>query len=171
MEFYPITPVDHPWLAQFWAQAWGSGCVVVHGQVFTPDKVEGITARESDHLLGVITFFVQGESCEIVTIDSLKQQRGVGSALLGAVARQARKKGCRRLFLVTTNDNLRALEFYQKRGFRLCALRAGAADQSRKVKPEIPFIGENDIPIHDELELEFDLRNFFDVELMDEDIR
>ena len=69
----------------------------------------------------------------------------------------ARERGCRRLFLITTNDNLRALAFYQKRGFELAALRRGALNESRKLKPSIPLIGENGIPLRDEIELEMSL--------------
>ncbi len=55
--------------------------------------------------------------------------------------------------MVTTNDNLRALGLYQRRGFRLAALRCGAVDQGRRLKPEISEVGEGGIPLHDELEL------------------
>jgi acetolactate synthase regulatory subunit len=55
--------------------------------------------------------------------------------------------------LVTTNDNMRALRFYQRRGFRLVALNAGALDRSRELKPEIPATGMNGIPLRDELVL------------------
>lgn len=70
----------------------------------------------------------------------------------------ARRAGCTRLWLVTTNDNLDALRFYQRRGFRLSRLRPGAVDLSRQtLKPEIPEVGTFGIAIRDELELELDL--------------
>ena len=169
MQIRQIIPSDLPWITHFWAELWGSPQIIVHGQVFTPDMVSGAAAWDGETLLGLVTTDTQGDSCEVITLDSLRQQRGVGSALLGAAATEARQRGCKRLFLVTTNDNLSALAFYQKRGFRLCALRPGAVDVSRQLKPEIPWIGENDIPIHDELELEFDLKGFMDVELTDLD--
>jgi ribosomal protein S18 acetylase RimI-like enzyme len=64
---------------------------------------------------------VEGDSCELVTIDSLDEGSGVGTALVEAVAKAARAAGCCRLWLITTNDNLRALRFYQRRGFELVA--------------------------------------------------
>lgn len=170
MQIRPTTIEDIAWITHFWVEFWGDSRMVVHGRVFTPEEVSGFSAWEGEKLLGLITLSFQGESCEVITLDSLFQMRGVGSALLSAAADSARKNGCRRLFLVTTNDNLHALAFYQKRGFRLCGLRAGAVDKARLIKPEIPWIGENDIPIHDELELEFDLRRYLDVELMEPDI-
>lgn len=55
--------------------------------------------------------------------------------------------------MVTTNDNLRALALYQRRGFRLVALRCGAVDDARRRKTSIPEVGDGGIPLHDELEL------------------
>jgi acetolactate synthase regulatory subunit len=51
-----------------------------------------------------------------------------------------------------------ALRFYQRRGFRLAALHAGAVDDSRaRLKPEIPVTGDHGIALRDELELEVEL--------------
>jgi len=62
---------------------------------------------------------------------------------------------CPRLWLVTTNDNVDALRFYQRRGFCLVCVHRGAVDHSRAhLKPEIPLAGNNRIPLRDELELE-----------------
>jgi GNAT superfamily N-acetyltransferase len=93
-------------------------------------------------------------ACEIVTLDNLGDRRGVGTALIEAVMETARAAGCRRLWLITTNDNLRALRFYQKRGFRLVRLSPDAVTAARRIKPEIPLVGEDGIPLRDELELE-----------------
>jgi N-acetylglutamate synthase-like GNAT family acetyltransferase len=104
--------------------------------------------------VGLVTYSIEGEACEIVSLDSLAENQGIGTALVQAVGTAARQAGCRRLWLITTNDNTPALRWYQKRGFRLAALHRGAVDQSRRVKPEIPLTGLDGIPIHDELELE-----------------
>ena len=96
-----------------------------------------------------------GDSCEIVSLDSLVSGIGIGSALVAAAQAMARSAGCRRLWLITTNDNLAALRFYQKRGFRLVAVHVGAVDGARRLKPEIPAVGLDGIALHDELELEF----------------
>ncbi|MFE9956784.1 hypothetical protein [Micromonospora sp. NPDC005299] len=36
----------------------------------------------------------------------------------------------------------------------LVGVDAGAVDRARAVKPSIPYLGEDDIPLHDELRLE-----------------
>lgn len=152
-----MTVTDVEWVAQLWEERWGGALIIAHGQRFTPEMVEGIIANVDGKPAGLVTYFFHQESCEVVSLDSLIEHQGIGRLLLAAAAEMARKRGCQRLFLVTTNDNLAALRFYQKQGLRLSALRAGAVDQARLLKPSIPLLGEGGIPIHDELELEFDL--------------
>jgi len=145
---------DRPALRRFWQQHWGDDFMVAHGQVYMVDRLEGFVALENGLWLGLVTFLVEGELCEVTSLDSLRAGAGIGTALIEAVEKEARKLGCTRLRLVTTNDNTHALRFYQKRGFALTALRPGAVDESRKIKASIPLIGMDDIPIRDELELE-----------------
>lgn len=74
------------------------------------------------------------------------------------MARSARDSGCSRLLVTTTNDNVDALRFYQRRGFRFVALRVDAVSETRRtLKPKIPLLGDHDIPLRDELELELAL--------------
>jgi ribosomal protein S18 acetylase RimI-like enzyme len=91
---------------------------------------------------------------EITSLDSLRAGKGIGTTLINKVMEEARTKKCHRLFLITTNDNLNALGFYQRRGFELSKLYRGAINESRKLKPGIPLIGANNIPLRDEIELE-----------------
>jgi N-acetylglutamate synthase-like GNAT family acetyltransferase len=97
------------------------------------------------------------EGFEIVSLDALVQHSGVGSALLTAAAEAANQHGARRIWLVTTNDNLDALRFYQRRGLRIVDVAPGMVDAARAVKPSIPLSGEYGIPLHDELTLELSL--------------
>jgi GNAT superfamily N-acetyltransferase len=117
-----------------------------------------VSAWSGDELVGVATYAVHGDGCELLTLHAATRLTGIGSALLAAVAHIASDAGCTRLSVVTTNDNLEALRFYQRRGFRLTLLRPGAVDRSREdLKPEIPEYGAFDIPLRDELELEMEL--------------
>ena len=104
---------------------------------------------------GLLTYIVDGEACEVLTLHAMRQWAGAGSALVAAVRAVAAEQGCRRLWLVTTNDNVDALRFYQRRGFQLAAVRPGAVDEARRtLKPEIPGTGAYGIPLRDEIELE-----------------
>jgi GNAT superfamily N-acetyltransferase len=86
------------------------------------------------------------------------QRRGISGRPVEAVASAAASKGADELWLVTTNDNLDALRLYQRHGFQLSALHAGAVDSARMMKPTIPPLGRHGIPIHDELILARPLR-------------
>ena len=64
------------------------------------------------------------------------------------------RRKARRAWLITTNDNLDAIRFYQRRGFTIATVHAGAIEQSRTIKPSIPLVGSYGIPIRDEIEFE-----------------
>lgn len=149
-----LEPADQPQVAQWVAAHWGSDSAVVHGEIFQPADLPGFVAVSGEQWLGLLTYHAAGAACEIITIDSAQPNRGVGSALIEAVKGAARQAGCQRLWLITTNDNTAALRFYQRRGFVLAAVHADAVARSRQVKPEIPLIGNDGIPIRDEIELE-----------------
>jgi len=145
---------DRAWLRERLREDWGDEAMAGHGELFFPADHDGFVAEGR---AGVVTYRLDGDACEITLIESYEQGRGVGTALLGAVIAEARAAGCSRVWLVTTNDNLGALRFYQKRGYRIVGVNRDAVARARARKPEIPAIGEHDIPIHDELELELRL--------------
>ena len=119
-----------------------------------------VLAWSEGRLVGAATYAIDGEACEVLTLHAGVRFTGTGSALIAALKEFAIDAGCRRLWVVTTNDNVDALRFYQRRGFRLAQLRPGAVDASRQeLKPEIPRLGDHDIPLRDELELELHLRD------------
>ena len=149
-----LTAADLPRLRQFWKEHWDAEFVVAHGTVFHPENVSGFIALDGNEWVGLVTYSFLETDCEIVSIDSLRENDGIGTALIEKVVEEAKANQCRRVHLTTTNANLRALGFYQKRGFHLAALRPNAVEEARKLKPGIPLIGENGIPLRDEIELE-----------------
>jgi GNAT superfamily N-acetyltransferase len=153
----PIQASDSSWIASFVESHWGSEIVVAKGRVIRPAQLDGFAAFKEKEPVGLLTYRIEGLDCEIVTIDSTAKGAGIGTALIDAVKRKAKTIGCKRLWLITTNDNLNALQFYQKRGFQLIALYPDAVEASRRLKPQIPAKAANGIPIRDELELELEL--------------
>ncbi len=149
----PVCAEDADWIRRLMRDRWAGEFVVVHGEIFRPDELSGFIAETGTGKAGLITYSVAIEGCEIITLDSLSPGKGIGGALIEAVAGAARRAGCRRLFVATTNDNLHALRFYQRRGFALAVLRKNALAETRKRKP-IPLLGEDGIPLRDEIELE-----------------
>jgi ribosomal protein S18 acetylase RimI-like enzyme len=104
--------------------------------------------------VGLVTYRVEKQECEIITLNSFAEREGVATELLQAAERAALQSGCNRLWVITTNDNLDALRFYQRRGFTITKVHTDTLKESRRLKPEIPEIGLYEIPIHDEIELE-----------------
>lgn len=153
----PIRASDRDWVESFIKSHWGSEIIVAKGRVIRPGEIDGFAAFKGKNPVGLLTYRVEGRDCEIVTLDSTAEGEGVGTTLIQSVKETAKAKGCRRLWLITTNDNLNALGFYQKRGFRLIGLYPNAIEASRKLKPQISMKAVNGIPIMDELELELEL--------------
>lgn len=152
-----LEPKDRDWMRGLLSERWGSTRIVSRGRVHKVDQLPGFIAEEQEAPIGLVTYRIDGDECEIVSLDSLVEGRGVGSALVEAVKEPATREGCNTVWLITTNDNTAALRFYQKLGFRLVAVHRDAVDKSRELKPEIPGIGMDGIPIRDEVELELRL--------------
>ncbi len=115
----PLTTEDSEWVRQFIIERWGDTIVVAHGKVSHPQRLPGFVALLKGNRVGLLTYALEDEHCEIVTLDSTRPGIGIGTLLLQAVTQAAREAGCKRLWLITTNDNLHGLHFYQKRGFIL----------------------------------------------------
>jgi GNAT superfamily N-acetyltransferase len=157
-EIVPAGWVDGAMLRARIRQQWAGEFVVAHGELIYPERCPGFAALLDGVLAGHAAYRIAGRRCELVSIESDPPGCGIGSALLSAVTGVARAAGCATLWCTTTNDNLDALRFYQRRGFRLVALRSGAVDEARATrKPEIPMSGPNGIPIRDEVDLELEL--------------
>ena len=104
--------------------------------------------------IGLLTYRSDGDAIELTSLVAQPRGSGTGTALIDALVEVARVAGLFRIWLVTTNDNVDALAFYQRRGFRLSGIRIGAVDEARRtLKPAIPVMGEHGIELHDEIEL------------------
>ena len=155
----PLERRDREWVAHFLDENWGSTQIVtrkkaVYGHLLPgliAESIEGDTATPT----GILIYNPEGGTWEIVVLDSLIRGQGVGTHLVEMFIAYARENHARRIWLVTTNDNLDALRFWQKRGFELAALHRDAIQETRRLKPQIPLIGAHGIPIRDEIELEY----------------
>jgi GNAT superfamily N-acetyltransferase len=149
----PVSENDRPTVEWLTTQLWGAAEVAVHEGIFYPATLPGFIAERAGRIAGLVTFEVQHGALEIATINALDLYQGVGTMLVEAVRAEAKRLGCRHVTLTTTNDNISALRFYQRRGFRLAAIRPGAVDRTRQHKPEIPRTGDYGIPLRDEIDL------------------
>lgn len=147
---------DEEWIRDLMRARWGDEFVVSRGRVHTPSDLPGfVVVADLVEPVGLLTYSLRDEQCEVVTIDSLRERIGVGSMLIDAVIHLARDVRCRRVWLVTTNDNAHARAWYPARGFRLAAVHDGAMVTSRRMKPSIPLVGHAGVPITDEVEYEY----------------
>ena len=135
--------------------SWGGIQVAVHRELFDLRKLPCYIALSAEQeLLGYCYYRFSDNECEIMAIESIKPNCGVGSSLIKAVIDKATGERCRRVNLSTTNDNARAFRFYQRRGFTINAFRLNELEYARKLKPTIPLLGEDDIPLLHEIEFE-----------------
>lgn len=157
----PLEKPDRNWVAEVADKHWGSTKIVTRGNIYYMHLLAGFVAvmgaEGSDgEKIGLITMRHDESTNEIelTSLNSLREGVGVGRALVEAVKHHAQAVGAKRLWVITTNDNLRALKFYQRFGFVLAAVYPDALQESRKLKPQIPLVGMHGIPLRDEIELE-----------------
>ncbi|CAN5332046.1 GNAT family N-acetyltransferase [soil metagenome] len=154
VEIQSLTERDRPWAVQVETESWSQPVVARLGELVDPTQLPAFIALVDGQRAGLASYAVRGDECELVTIRSLREGRGVGRALLDAVRDAAIAADCTRLWLITTNDNLRALELYQRWGMEIVALHRNAVTEARRhLKPSIPERGAHGIPIAHELEL------------------
>ena len=154
MTIQQIDQFSRDQIDEFILRQWFSMRMVVRGESIDLSTAAGYYAVEGNEIIGLITYRITDNEMEILSLDSLRENKGIGTALLNKAIFKAVELGCAKITLITTNDNLSALRFYQKRGFDMCRLYCNAIEQSRKIKPEIPLVGENGIHIKHEIELE-----------------
>lgn len=146
---------DRAWLAEAVAEAWASDRSVSRGRLTeNVSHLPGFVAEREGRPAGFALVRVDGGEAELAAMRALEQWRGVGTALLEAVEAERERAGWERLWLVTTNDNVDAIRFYQRRGWEWVAFRRDAFTAARELKPEIPTHGAHGIPIRHELEFE-----------------
>ena len=137
MEYVSINQQNRQQINAFISERWLSTDMIIRGKKIDMTKSDGIAAMENGGIIGLLTYAIRGGICEITSLD--------------------KESGCRRIIVVTTNDNINAIRFYQKRGFDMARFYRNALDISRKMKPEIPLIGDHGIPLRHEIEFELNL--------------
>lgn len=154
LTIHKITDKDKEWVLEI-IRKWGADFVISRGRKIYPTEIEGFYAEDvNGERVGMVTYEVTNDECEIVTLDAFNKFQGIGTALLEEVINEMKKKSINRLWLITTNDNLDAVRFYQCKGWTMCNVHVNAIELSREIKPTIPKIGQYGIPINHEIEFE-----------------
>lgn len=152
-----ITPEMKEVIQDFMCENWGSSMMVSRGRVHHLEELPGFVALENDRIVGILTYEVIKNMYEIVSLNSFEERKGIGTKLVDCALQVAKENECKKVWLITTNDNMNALRFYQKRKFSMTNLYVGAVEEARKIKKEIPFIGYDNIAISHEIQLEYKL--------------
>lgn len=154
MECIRINSLNRDLINEFIKQHWYTTTMIIRGKEIDMTKTEGFYFKESENIIVLITYIVYDNVLEITSLDNLQERQGIDSKLIETVIHEARERKLQKIVLITTNDNINAIRFYQKRGFDMAHLFRNTMDISRKLKPEIPLIGENSIPLRHEIEFE-----------------
>jgi GNAT superfamily N-acetyltransferase len=137
--------------------SWRSPLIAINGKLWDSRTMQGFAAVCGDEILGYLLYEFHNGECEIMVLESVAQNIGIATALIEQVKQTARVNGTSKLIVQTSNDNIHAIRFYQRRGFTIRNVRVGAMEAARKLKPSIPLIGEAGIPIRDEIEFVVDV--------------
>lgn len=148
-----IEKTDKNWIRKVMVDSWKSEMIVA-SRLFNALTLPGFIAEIDNKPTGIVTFDISDKRLEIVSLNSISEGQGVGSTLIEKVKKLAKEKNLKSVWLVTSNDNIDSLKFYQKRGFRITKVYPDAIDKARKIKPQIPKIGNYGIPLKDTVELE-----------------
>ncbi|MCF8001774.1 MAG: GNAT family N-acetyltransferase [Halanaerobiales bacterium] len=139
-------------------EEWGDTTLLVsRNQEHDIRKLPGFIAIEDHKVVGIVTYKLENNEIEIITLNAFKENEGIGTSLLETVIDKGKELDCSRVWLITTNDNVNAMRFYQLKGFDMVAFHEDAVNKARELKPEIPEIGYHGIKVEHEIEFEYPL--------------
>jgi N-acetylglutamate synthase-like GNAT family acetyltransferase len=154
-----ISTNEIPLIQEFIAQYWGGEPLVIRGKKYYIQSLHGILALSNEKIIGFLMYEIQNQACEIIVFEVFDKFKGIGTQMLDKLKSIAQSKNCKKLCLMTTNDNLDALRFYQRRGFHISGIHLDSVKISREIKPAIGLTGDLGIPLRDEIDLEMPLEN------------
>lgn len=157
LNYVDISDENRTMVNHFIIKHWYSTTMIVRGKEFDLSTVDGRIALENNEIIGLVTYIFYDKVCEIMSLDSLEQSKGIGTTLVHYVVDLAKKEKCKKIVVITTNDNINAIRFYQRRGFDMFQIYHNVLEISRKRKPEIPLIGDHNIPLRHEIEFQMNL--------------
>lgn len=133
-------------------QDFGRTKIVAFGEVMDIDQIPALVAIRHSSPSGALAYRLLGDALHIVALatDPMWQRSGVGACLLAEAELLARRLKLSRLLVATSNDNLPALYFYQRRGYRLTALVPNSVAEHTHQQ----VAGFAGIPVTDEIRLE-----------------
>lgn len=142
---------------ELFAREFGGRPLVADGAAVSLDDVSLLVAETDGGITGALAWRGVERGVHVVAMatDPMWQRSGVGGQLLAEAELLARQQVRPRVIVTMTNDNIPALYFYQRRGYRLASVLAGAvAAHLSEAQQAAGFAG---IPIRDEIQLVKDI--------------
>jgi ribosomal protein S18 acetylase RimI-like enzyme len=137
-------------------KGWGSDILVARGNAYKANDLDGVLVYENGKIIGLGLYKIKN-GCEIILLETFIQNIGIGTKIIEKIKEIAKTRNCKRIWLITSNENINAIRFYQKRGFHISNIYLNAMEEARKIKPEIPKYSTNGIEIRDEIEFEINI--------------
>ena len=149
-----VVDTDRSKIKDYLKEHWGDSRLINSRAEHEGSELPGFIIYQEGFIIGLLTYHIDGQDCELVSINSDSSSRGIGSMLLRSLEDEAIDQGCQRIWAITTNDNLQAMRFYQKRGYDLKKIHFDSIASLRARKEAIPLIGEAGIALRSEIEVE-----------------
>ncbi|MCK4566793.1 MAG: GNAT family N-acetyltransferase, partial [Candidatus Thorarchaeota archaeon] len=83
-------------------QNWTSTIIVTRGISYEAENLPGLVVEIDGKRFGLLTYNIVNEDLEIVTMNAIEKNKGIGTALLDEIENLAKQKNCKRLWLITT---------------------------------------------------------------------
>ena len=147
-----MTDADRPTARELFQRDFGRTKIVAFGEVMDIDQMPALVAIMRDEPSGALAYRLLGDALHIVALatDPMWQRSGVGGYLVAEAELLARRLHLKRIVVSTTNDNLPALYFYQRRGYRLTDLVPDSVIKHTR-QEQAGFAG---VPVRDEIRLQ-----------------
>ena len=151
------TPEDRALAEEIFRHEFGGRQLVADGQPVTAEQAEFLVAETEGGVAGALAWRRLANALHIIALatDPMWQRAGIGSYLLAEAELLARRLSLTRVIVTVSNDNIPAQYFYQRRGYRLTKVIAGAIAAQPRNEGLVGFAA---IPIIDEVQLSKDLQ-------------
>lgn len=128
---------DRGWLRDLVAETW-SLPVVSPGRVYDdPSALDGVVAEHDGERLGILTYDRREAEWEVVTLNATVSRRGAATGMMRAVRDAATAAGASRLWLITTDENIGAIAFYEAIGMRRARVHSNFVEVVARYKPAV----------------------------------